>query len=177
MSESKSNVTHGIVSLEKQAHIHVWIILPKKSAHFPLVFTPLIHPRSDLLWGVKSNPSSSDLMCLLLMSFYLNSTCQFHNFSPKSPLYIPNDLEIDLHRSNLYGKEWELDCWIPVSVNCGWRERWSSGSDGSLVAMCLVGIICHHPSGLRICFVTPCTVLAFVTVLLCQNKTHKMSQK
>lgn len=69
---------------------------------------------------------------------------------PESPLYIPNDLQIDLQESNLHSKEWELDSWIPVIVNSGRREQWSPGSDGPPAAPCLWGTICHYPSELML---------------------------
>ena len=47
----------------------------------------------------------------------------FYPQAPKSPLYTPNDLNIDLQGSDLHSREWDLNSWIPVSVNCGWREQ------------------------------------------------------
>lgn len=86
--------------------------------------------------------------CNVVVFPQLYISCRSAGFRP---LYIPNGLLIDLQESNLHGNEREFDRWIPVSVNCGKREQWSPWEwrpSGSY--MCLMGMICHHPSELML---------------------------
>ena len=113
-------------------------------------------------------------------SFHFSSTVQF---LPGFRL-APNHLFMSLMTSKLiykrvisHSKEWELDSWIPVSVNCGRREQWSPWSDGPPAATCLLGTICHHPSELMLsmCWsqsVHECGLCDCATILKTQYVTY-----
>lgn len=175
MSECRNNMPHGLLSLNKQTSFsslsHLaknvkYSLWYKTSISFPVY--RMRYPTAALFSRVKPKTSMDvSLIYIRMIMFISRHDCKCssedvflqHLFwfktCSKSPLYIPNDLQIDLQESNLHGKEWELDSSIPVSINCGRREQRSPGSDGPPAATCLLGTICHNPSKLmlsRLCW-------------------------